>query len=59
MNTLDATIITVEEPIWDEQYQTWRVKIEYDCWGNKSTTERWFKERDDAFTIKVGDTITV
>lgn len=59
MNSLDATITKVEEPYWDEEYQTYRVKIEYDCWGHISKTERWEKTLEKAQQIKVGDTITV
>lgn len=59
MNNLDATVTKVDEPMWDEKYQTYRVKIEYNCWGHVSTTEKWYKDRDKAFALKVGDTIIV
>ena len=59
MNNLDATVTKVEEPTWDAQYQTYRVKIEYNCWGSTSTTEKWYKDREQAYALKVGDTIIV
>lgn len=43
MNNLDATVTKVEEPMWDEKYQTYRVKIEYNCWGSVSNTENGSK----------------
>lgn len=59
MNSLDATVTSVGTPVWCEEYQTWRVEIEYNCWGHVSTTEMWYKDRDKAFALKVGDTIIV
>ena len=59
MNTLDATLTKVEKPVWDEKYQTWRVQVEYNCWGGISSTERWFKYKESAHALKVGDTIVV
>ena len=59
MNNLDATVTKVEEPMWDEKYQTYRVKIGYNCWGRLSTTEKWYKDRDTAYALKVGDNIIV
>lgn len=59
MNNLDATVTQVFEPKWDEEYQTWRVRIVYDCWGSTSTTEKWFIDREQAHSLKVGDTIIV
>lgn len=59
MNNLDATVTKVEEPLWDEEYQTYRVNIEYNCWGSVSKTEKWFKDRDEAYALKIGDTIIV
>ena len=59
MNNLDATVTKVEEPMWDEKYQTYRVKIEYNCWGSVSNTEKWFKDRNEALALKVGGTIIV
>lgn len=31
MSSLDATVISVGTPVWCEEYQTWRVEIEYEC----------------------------
>lgn len=59
MNTLDATVISVRAPLWDDEYQVYRVEIEYNCWGHTSTTEKWFKTLEDAEKLKVGDTIIV
>lgn len=33
MNVLDSTVTRVDAPVWDEQYQVYRVTLEYDCWG--------------------------
>lgn len=57
MNLLDATVTRVDAPVWDEQYQVYRVAFEYDCWGHKSETERWYKDEQAALSLKVGDTI--
>lgn len=59
MNVLDAKITEVAAPVWDEEYQTWRVAITYDCWGSESKSEKWFKTREQADSLKVGDTIYV
>ena len=59
MNNLDATLTKVEKPIWDDEYQTWRVQVEYNCWGHTSSTEKWFKSEESAHALKVGDTIIV
>lgn len=57
MNVLDSTVTRVGAPVWDEQYQVYRVTLEYDCWGHKSETERWYKDETSALSLKVGDTI--
>lgn len=41
----------------DEKYQVYRVTLEYDCWGRKSETERWYKDEASALSLKAGDTI--
>lgn len=57
MNVLDSTVIRVDAPVWDEKYQVYRVTLEYDCWGHKSETKRWYKDEASALGLKVGDTI--
>ena len=57
MNVLDSTVTLVYAPVWDEQYQVYRVTLEYDCWGHKFETERWYKDEALALSLKVGDTI--
>lgn len=59
MNSLDATVTKVGSIIWDNEYQTYRVEIEYNCWGSISTTEKWFKTLEQAERLRVGSTITV
>lgn len=59
MNNLDATITKVYKPVWDKKFQTWRVPVEYNCWGHISSTEKWFKSEESANALKVGDTIIV
>lgn len=57
MNVLDSTVTRVDAPVWDEQYQVYRVTLEYDCLGHKFETERRYKDEASALSLKVGDTI--
>lgn len=57
MNVLDSTVTRVDAPVWDEKYQVYRVTLEYNCWGHKSETGRWYKDEASALSLKVGDTI--
>ena len=59
MNRLDAKLEVVSEPVWDEKYQTWRVKVEYSCWGSPGKTEIWKRTKQEADQLKVGDIISV
>lgn len=57
MNQLESTVTRVDAPVWDEQYQVYRVSLAYDCWGHTSETEHWYKDEQAALSLKVGDTI--
>ena len=59
MNVLDATVVKVISNTWDDEYQTFRVTVIYNCWGSESETEIWRDTKDKADAIKAGDTIQV
>ena len=54
MNLLEAyvTKIISNEPIF--KFDKYWIKVEYECWGLKSTTELMFDTEDKARDIKIG-----